>query len=257
MVITEKHPRGFCSNLLCLLGAIEQARISGERLAVLEPGLFSLYLSNNSSTFKEILECERIVSYSCRLQHGVIPVDMGELHPRDLSRYGIEQLSVLYSQEIRFSQRIRELVSERLRHIKRPSRPFFSVHRRTTDHGMHGKIRDASIFYEVIDELLEKYDQFYLATDCSQELVAICTRYGDKCFYQQCFRSLSHEAIHFSADRPSGIDLASELLADIVLMAKSRHIVCTNSGVPIVSRILNPGITITDLTLEKFRNPFQ
>ena len=115
----------------------------------------------------------------------------------------------------------------------------------------------ASAFFDIIDKLLEEHNEFYLATDCRQELRNMRSRYGSKCLYQKCFRSSSARGIHFSLDKPTGLQMATEVLVDIAIMAKSSHIICTNSGVPIIARILNPSVTITDLTLEQYRNPFE
>ena len=151
LLVTEKHPRGFCSNFLCLLGAIDHVKKTGQEIDVMKPWLFSLYLENEKCSFQSILECKRIRSYSCAYPSEVSPKDIGELHPRDLSPNGIEILSVLYNQEIILSRFLREALLNQLRRIQRIKRPFFSVHRRSTDHGMHEKIRPFSVFYDVID----------------------------------------------------------------------------------------------------------
>jgi len=158
LLVTEKHPRGFCSNFLCLLGAIDHVKKTGQEIDVMQPGLFSLYLENEKWSFQSILECKRIRSYSCAYPSEVSPKDIGELHPRDLSPNGIEILSALYNQEIILSKFLREALLNQLRRMQRPKRPFFSVHRRSTDHGMHGKISPLTVFYDVIDRQFEEHE---------------------------------------------------------------------------------------------------
>ena len=250
--ITEGHPRGFCSNLLCLYGAIYRSYLSGGSVSVYNNSLFSLYTDavSDFKSYRDILSSPLLVEHPDIEQ----PIDMGKflLDTRNALTFQAAQRS--FPTLLRFNKRF--VKGSLLVPLNKPDITYdYAIHRRCTDHSMHEKIQGRHVFFNYIKSNVPESDYFYLATDSGVELEAFISEFGERVIFSHVERSSSDQPVHFSSPINSYNVFSASLIknqrmfqvfADIVRLARAKVIFCTNSGIPYTSKLINPSINLFD-----------
>ena len=112
------------------------------------------------------------------------------------------------------------------------------------------------IFKEEINKVVDDYDYIYLATDCIDAARYIKNYYGKKVLYNvNAIRGNSTKSIHQHNDfkNISGYIKGLNVLTDVFLLSKCKHLIRSSSNVSITSLYLN--LNLTELNVnEKYLN---
>jgi len=136
------------------------------------------------------------------------------------------------------------------------------VHIRRTDKfliGMHGTTHkhapvDLELFKAEIDKVVDSYDYIYLATDCVDAVNFIKEQYGKTVIYNvNAIRGNSTISIHNNFKDLSGYVKGLNVLTDMILLSKCRHLIRSTSNVSVTSLYLNPQLTYLNVN-EKYHN---
>ncbi|MCP9808667.1 hypothetical protein KBY58_04385 [Cyanobium sp. HWJ4-Hawea] len=255
--IMEGHPRGFCSNLLCLFGALYRAWLIGGHVSVYHESLFNLYVDSFSKfkSYKDILESPLLIADSGL--HN--PVDMGQFlfDTRNAITFKVGQ--EMFSSLISFNSLLLEEANKVS--LNKPYASWnHSLHRRCTDHSMHEFIQPRKVFFDYIRTNIPGDEYFYLATDSQAELEGFLAEFGERVLYNVVERSSSGEPIHLSSprnhkSREKMSDLKNkrmiEVVSDILRIASSTTVLCTNSGIPYTAKLINSELKINDISLPR------
>lgn len=139
---------------------------------------------------------------------------------------------------------------------------ILGVHIRRTDKfliGMYGTTQkhapvDLEIFKEEIDKIVDDYDYIYLATDCIDAVNYIKKLYGKKVIYNiNAIRGNSTRSIHNNFKDLSGYIKGLNVLTDVILLSKCKHLIRSSSNVSITSLYLNLDLTHLNVN-EKYHN---
>lgn len=223
-IITEGNPRGFFSVLLCVLTSIKKIKSSNDGFIVGQN--FKLYgaWSDFFESTQDVNKNENFFNFysesSWNLKEGVI------------SEEDLKELRQINNTYIKFNQNITSFLSNN----SLPSN-YMAVHRRGTDHGMHGTVYDLNRYYSAIDSEIDKYEWLYVATDEELSLKNFQSRYGKKVIFQnEAIRSFDAHPIHYqNGDVKTGM----QVIYDSIALSKSQYSVFTCSNVSTYSRILN------------------
>lgn len=130
------------------------------------------------------------------------------------------------------------------------------VHIRRTDKflvGFHGATHaitpvDLDIFKQEIDKVEKEYDTIFLATDCQDACDFIKTTYGKKViFNKNCLRSKGVASVHENYKYVSGYTKGIDVLSDVLLLSKCKHLIRSSSNVSITALYINPHLTQLNL----------
>lgn len=109
---------------------------------------------------------------------------------------------------------------------------YMSVQKRGTDHSLHGEKLDITDYFNAIDKHIDKYEYLYIATDESISLEQLKNRYGNKIIANDFIRSDDlNTPIHFSKGLQTPKQMGIEVLMDSLIMANSKFLINTLSGV--------------------------
>jgi hypothetical protein len=137
---------------------------------------------------------------------------------------------------------------------------ILGVHIRRTDKfliGMHGTTFkhapvDLALFQQEIDKVINNYDYLYLATDCEEAVRFIKECYGKKVIYNiNAVRGQNAVSIHDNYKHISGYIKGLNVLTDVILLSKCKHLIRSSSNVSITSLYLNLNLTQSNLN-EKY-----
>lgn len=159
-------------------------------------------------------------------------------------------------------------INAKVQNILASSLEFFStktvlgVHIRRTDKflvGMYGTTQkhtpvDLRLFKEEIDKIINNFEYVYLATDCQTAVQFIKDNYGKKViFNHNAFRGDNSYSIHNNFKNVSGYKKGLDVLTDVILLSKCKHLIRSTSNVSVTSLYLNPDLTYLNLN-EKYHN---
>jgi len=139
---------------------------------------------------------------------------------------------------------------------------ILGVHIRRTDKflvGMYGTTYkhtpvDLDVFKSEIDKVMDNYDYIYLATDCIDAVNYIKEHYGKKVIYNiNAIRGNSTRSIHNNFKNLSGYIKGLNVLTDVILLSKCKHLIRSSSNVSITSLYLNLDLTHLNVN-EKYLN---
>lgn len=265
--LSENHPRGFCSNMICLLGALHKYPDSE---IVLFPPFMSLYAKDNSSGFFHYFQSKgriRLASRSEMESEQTDPLAFGVVfpfpsHEENIASKGklqtqkIFELSGVFSKEIEFqSIAIAAIVSKLKSNKTSNSNWTLAIHRRASDHSMHTDILAKDKFIKKIISHLNDHKGIFIATDeigfvelCKKELE------NTNIFSNEVERTSGNVGIHFLPSNQSiRVQRGIDILADVVSIAKAKTLLCGASGIPAMAQILNPSLQIVDIVKAGWR----
>ena len=139
---------------------------------------------------------------------------------------------------------------------------ILGVHIRRTDKfliGMYGTTQkhapvDLELFKEEIDKVVDDYDYIYLATDCIDAVNYIKEHYGEKVIYNiNAIRGNSTKSIHNNFKDISGYIKGLNVITDVILLSKCKHLIRSSSNVSVTSLYLNLDLTYLNVN-EKYHN---
>jgi hypothetical protein len=139
---------------------------------------------------------------------------------------------------------------------------ILGVHIRRTDKfliGMYGTTHkhtpvDLDLFKKEIDLIINEYDYIYLATDCIDAVEYMKKHYGKKLIYNiNAIRGNSTKSIHNNFKDISGYIKGLNVLTDVILLSKCKHLIRSTSNVSITSLYLNLELTYLNVN-EKYHN---
>lgn len=135
-------------------------------------------------------------------------------------------------------------------HIRRTDK-FLQNYRGTT----HSQTPvDLDIFKKEIDEIVDNYNFIYLATDCNNAVEYMKSIYGAKLLYNKnCIRGNNEQGIHTGYNNISGYIKGLNVLTDMILLSKCKHLIRSSSNVSITSLYLNLKLTYLNVN-EKYLN---
>lgn len=259
IILTEGGARGFASNIICLLGALEIYPCS--KIWIKKPFL-SLYSTNERNGLEEYFELgPRIESYNENtfIDSNAEVVECGSTFILPSYKDHIEtngesteeiltKLSIHYSNNLQF----KSIILERMRNFKRlfdHNGYNYAIHRRATDHSMHTKVLDGVKFAERTKKLLHMQKSVYIATD-------------DKDFYgnfrsvlpsinvlsQKSEKSNGQIGIHYSPGAEHDRTRRGfEISYDLLMISRARFLLCGASGIPFLARVINPSLKIINI----------
>lgn len=138
-----------------------------------------------------------------------------------------DEVSGILRQHLRIKERIL-LKIDAIRQEKFEGRKILGLHKRGTDHHLHGELLGIDNYYSVVDQHIDQYDCLYLATDEDDTLHSFKQRYKDKLIYVEDFyRSSDRNCVHehnFADNYKKGEDVLIEavLLSSVDLLLKTR-----------------------------------
>jgi hypothetical protein len=104
------------------------------------------------------------------------------------------------------------------------------------------------LFKEEINQVIEKYDYIFLATDCSEACNYFNNIYGKKIiFNKNGFRSSGTQSIHADRQDVTGYKKGLDVLSDMILLSNCQHLIRSSSNVSITALYLNPNLTQLNL----------
>jgi len=259
--ITEGHPRGMASNIICLLGAL---RTHPEKQIVLVPPFMSLYAADGLNGFPSFFSSlGRILVADNKAKVGDA-IDMGSYFPLpsydadvatngDATRKAIEELAIVYNREMRLSDDCREAIRARIKTVKSVGRWSISIHRRATDHSMHTRILSKEDFALRASRHVAGEKNVFVASDETDFFSVLSLKTSSRVLFTDAERSSSFVGTHFLPSSESirvrrGIDV----LLDIICLSHSRIILCGASGIPVVSCIMNPSCRLQNIVGERW-----
>lgn len=120
---------------------------------------------------------------------------------------------------------------------------YLSVHKRGTDHDLHGIKLGIEDYFNEIDMVVDAYEYIYLATDEENTVVKFKNRYGNRLIYNDFIRSEDDtNAIHFSKGLENPYRMGLEVLMDSLILSNSSEMLCTWSGVSQYAILNNPNL---------------
>lgn len=135
-------------------------------------------------------------------------------------------------------------------HIRRTDK-FLQHYRGTTLSQMPV---DLDIFKKEIDEIVDDYNFIYLATDCSIAVEYMKSIYGAKLIYNKnCIRGNNEQGVHTGYRDISGYTKGLNVLTDVILLSKCKHLIRSSSNVSVTSLYLNLDLTHLNVN-EKYLN---
>jgi hypothetical protein len=146
--------------------------------------------------------------------------------------------------------------SDAIKEIKLLESPFFKkilipfdtnlkvlgVQQRKTDHGDITTIINDDILIEMVEKFYvdNGFDKIFLITDSQLTLNKFIDKFQDKITYNECFRSLGSQAIHFHNDYDfDKIKLAEQVLIDSYCLSLTDYKLICNSNVSTFSLLSN------------------
>ena len=262
--LTEGHPRGFCSNLICLLGALRKYPDSE---IILSPPFMSLYDPYGCNGYFHFFESRNRIRIPT-LSDPPVPreylTDFGTVFPfpsyednmasnGELQKEVLDELSIIFSREIRLKAKTKSAIKAKL-HTGQNDYQHCSlaIHRRATDHSMHTRILSQNEFLERVKDYISLHQNIFVATD-ELGFIELCkNEFKEKIIYSNDVeRASGHVGVHF---RPSNqslrIQRGIDVLTDILSLAKADDLLCGASGIPIISQIINPSLNKIDIVKE-------
>ena len=262
--ITEGHPRGMASNLICLLGAL---RKYPDKKIVIVPPFMSLYALDHYNGFNHFFRClNRVYCSQEPLRTGEKKeiFDMGKFFPlpsyeEDMLSNGgastdiIESLSIVFARELRFTEDCAHYIRSHLRLLKTNGAWNYGVHRRASDHGMHTKILKVENFSNKIAMFLKAEKVAFVASDDLSFHNTLCSDTNCKIIGIPAERSGNSVGVHFMpSSSENRVKRGYDVLTDIVALSHSREILCGASGIPVVAKTFNPATKLVNITGEKW-----
>lgn len=261
LFITEGHPRGFASNIICLLGALKKFP---ESTIVPVPPFLSLYSDNPLNSWAEYFTPNynsRISLYNPLLDKPTkasiiqfsdcFPLPSYEedsLSKGNASRLAIEKLSVEFNKNLQLRP---EVLSQILQNYSLSSKKsYLSIHRRMTDHAMHTEILSNHSFSLSIEKYMLGHRNVFLATDDISFIAWFKNRFNNiNLLYNDVERTDGSVGIHFKpASSSTKIKRGLDILADIIAMSYSKYLLCGASGIPVLAKIINPSMNMINVT---------
>ena len=117
---------------------------------------------------------------------------------------------------------------------------ILGVHRRATDHGVHGIIESDEYVINCIEQELNKnqYDKLFLITDDFNFFEFMKNKYGNFLLFTDSIKVTGSTGIHFRSDLDK-TNLAYDVMRDAILLAQTHHKILTKSNVSTFANILN------------------
>ena len=177
ILLSENHPRGFCSNLICLLGALRKYPNSE---IVLCPPFMALYAEDYSMGFFQYFQSKGRIRVANRSEYESQRdkiIDFGLVFPfasheeniasnGELQNQIIFELSSIFSKEIEFNIKTKSAILCKLHSHRSTTNSWtIAIHRRASDHAMHTKILAQDEFINNTRNHLKEHKDIFIATD--------------------------------------------------------------------------------------------
>ncbi|KXJ18187.1 hypothetical protein AC249_AIPGENE9375 [Exaiptasia diaphana] len=123
-----------------------------------------------------------------------------------------------------------------------------AVHVRGTDHRLetgNGQLAPLSSYIQNIKDFLlykSKVNRIFVATDNSETIETFVQEFEDKVVYTKAFRAKAYDGLPVHASGFDAYKLGSEVLVDILLMAKCKYFFHMESSVAALVTYFNPRI---------------
>jgi len=127
-----------------------------------------------------------------------------------------------------------------LDHTYFAGRTVLGVHKRGTDHSIHGQLLGIEEYFFQINLELKSdlYGKIFLITDEEQTLDAFKKEYGDMLLHTDSFKSTTNNAIHYNNNVGPEV-IATEVLRDAYFLSLTDFKLITRSNVSIFSLLCN------------------
>jgi len=103
---------------------------------------------------------------------------------------------------------------------------------------------DLELFKKEIDAIAGEYDYIFLATDCIDACTYMKNVYGKKLIYNiNAIRGKGTTTIHTDSRDISGYIKGLDVLTDVILLSKCKHIIRSTSNVSIAALYMNLNLT--------------
>lgn len=114
------------------------------------------------------------------------------------------------------------------------------VHRRATDHGIHGIIESDQYVINCIEHELNKnqYDKLFLITDDLNFFELMKNKYGNFLLFTDSIKVTGSTGIHHRTDLDKN-NLAYEVMRDAILFSRTDYKILTKSNVSTFANLLN------------------
>lgn len=169
-----------------------------------------------------------------------------------------ETMHFLYTNYFILNKKLNELLTPHFELFEEKN--ILGIHIRRTDKfliGMYGTTQkttpvDLSLFKKEIDLIHKDYEYIFLATDCNIAKDFIKNEYGSKViFNRDAFRSSTTKSIHHSYKNISGYRKGLDILTDVFLLSKCKHLIRSSSNASVTALYLNLNLTQLNLN-EKY-----
>ena len=169
-----------------------------------------------------------------------------------------ETMNFLYTNYFILNSKLRNLLDPHFSFFKEKN--ILGVHIRRTDKfliGMYGTTQktspvDLKLFKKEIDSIQSNYEYIFLATDCNLAKEYIKEQYGSKViFNRDAFRSSTTESIHHFYKNISGYRKGLDILTDVFLLSKCKHLIRSSSNASVTALYINLDLPQTNLN-EKY-----
>lgn len=120
------------------------------------------------------------------------------------------------------------------------SKKVLGIHRRATDHWVHGLIESDECFINHLEQELNKnkYDNIFLITDDLNFLELMKNKYGEFLLFTNSIKVTGSTGIHHRSDSDK-TNLANEVMRDAILLSQTYHKILTKSNVSTFSNLFN------------------
>ena len=116
---------------------------------------------------------------------------------------------------------------------------------RRTDHSQEIEPVDLTVFLDLIDRKLARFDYLFVATDDSNLIEQLSQRYADKLIYNHVARSVNHEAVHSNLGIADRYRLGVEALIDCYCLSLCTHSILMQSNISYAALLFNPTLSYT------------
>lgn len=170
-----------------------------------------------------------------------IVFDIGKINEND--RYLMNESLKKIKIKSHILKKVDEFVES---HFKEYS--VLGVHKRGTDHGLHGQLLSIDKYFQEVDIELSNnnYQKIFLATDENSTLKAFRERYGDLIINYDSIKSDSDKAV-FIGNRQDIYKLGEDILVESILLSKCNFLIRTFSNVSLFSLVYNIDLKYKDI----------
>lgn len=166
-------------------------------------------------------------------------------HSYEMNEKNINSLGEVYKKYIRINSFSMQKINEDYEELLEGNVRVLGVHHRGTDYKKiykyHPKYVTVEEKIEEIEQVQEKYDRIFLATDDQEAIEVFQKRFGSKvCYYGDVYRGDGNTSVAFSNDKRVNHKylLGLEVLRDVYTLARCEGLIAGISQVAYCARIM-------------------